>query len=191
MLMPTVIPVAVDDFDRWAEYFDRICAESGQGGLPLFSPFDISPFALSPERRTRFESSLLVPVRQPGWMRAWAVEDSAGRMVAHLDLNGSNIPSEMHRATLGIGCERAFYRQGIGTKLMQRAMDFASSHGIEWIDLSVFSENVPAMSLYRSLGFVETGRREDRFRLSGRSVDDIAMSLRLPSSYLHQSTVVQ
>ncbi len=74
---------------------------------------------------------------------------------------------------------------------MQRAMDFASSHGIEWIDLSVFSENVPAMSLYRSLGFVETGRREDRFRLSGRSVDDIAMSLRLPSSYLHQSTVVQ
>jgi RimJ/RimL family protein N-acetyltransferase len=174
--------VAPEDFSRWAEHIDRLFAESGKQGNPLFSPFERSPYAASPERQNRFERSLAAPVRQPGWMRAWSVQDSTGRIVGHLDLSGSDVPSENHRMTLGIGCEQAFCRQGIGTKLMQRAVDFALENRIEWIDLFVFSDNVAAIALYERFGFSEAGRRPDRFRLLGRSVDDILMTRRVSLS---------
>jgi ribosomal protein S18 acetylase RimI-like enzyme len=112
-------------------------------------------------------------------MRAWAVEGPDERIVAHLDLNGSSIPSEQHRATLSIGVEGSFYRRGLGRKLMLKAIEFATCNHIEWIDLFVFGDNHPAIQLYRSLGSDEVGRRNDRFRISGRSVDDMTMTLRI------------
>lgn len=157
--------------------------------MPLFSPLETWSGASSPEGRSRYEKRFALPVKSPGWARAWIVGEpgepgepsgSDGRAIAHLDLAGSTIPSEMHRATLGIGCERAFCGQGLGRALMNHAIDFVTNSGIEWIDLHVFSENDVAISLYRSYGFVETGRTADRFRLHGRSVDDVAMSLRVP-----------
>lgn len=174
-----LIPVTASHFDLWADHLDRIFAESGKGGSPLFSPFEALDAASLPERRKRFEGGTVKPTRQPGWIRAWGVEEDAGRLIAHLDMSGSHVPSESHRATFGIGCEKAFCRRGLGKMLMQHALEFAAGNGIEWIDLFVFGENRPAIALYQSFGFVETGRRIDRFRLAGRSVDDVMMSRRL------------
>jgi RimJ/RimL family protein N-acetyltransferase len=176
--MLTTVALTPTDFKRWAEHLNRQIAESGQGGRPFFSPMAAVDFE-SPERRARFENGLSTPLPQPTWMRAWAVEDPHARFIAHLDLNGSSIPSEKHRATLGIGVEQGFYRRGLGRKLMLEAIEFAVRNHIEWIDLSVFSDNHAAIGLYRSLGFDEVGRRNDRFRISGRSVDDITMTLRI------------
>jgi ribosomal protein S18 acetylase RimI-like enzyme len=72
-----------------------------------------------------------------------------------------------------------FHRQGFATALMKSAIRFALQQRIEWIDLFVFSENVAAISLYQSLGFVEIGRCMDRFRISGRSFDDVMMTLQI------------
>ena len=180
--MPDIVAVVPADFKRWTEHIDRLFAESGRNGQPLFSPYEEAPNALSPERQSRFERSLVVPVRQPGWMRAWSVLDPAQRIVCHLDLWGSDIPSETHRMTLGIGCEPPFRRQRVGAMLMRFAVDFARKHGIEWIDLFVFGENVAAIALYKQFGFTESGRRLDRFRLMGRAVDDVMMTLYVPPS---------
>ena len=73
----------------------------------------------STERRARFEKGLATPLPQPAWMGLWSVESPDSRFVAHLDLTGSNIPSEKHRASLGIGVEESFYRRGLGRRLMQ------------------------------------------------------------------------
>ncbi|WP_069269157.1 GNAT family N-acetyltransferase [Paraburkholderia nodosa] len=135
----------------------------------------------SPDRRARFEKGLTTALPQPAWMRVWAVESPDSRFVAHLDLTGSSIPSEKHRASLGIGVEESFYRRGLGRRLMQGAIEFATRNEIEWIDLSVFTDNHAAIGLYQSLGFEEVGRRNDRFRISGRSVDDLTMTLRIKS----------
>ncbi|MFC0401097.1 GNAT family N-acetyltransferase [Paraburkholderia rhizosphaerae] len=175
--MLTVVAVAPKDFARWAEHIDRLFAESGRNGQPLFSPFEWSPYAASPERQNRFGSSLLVPIRDANWMRAWCVQDADGHIVGHLDLSGSSVPSENHRMMLGIGCEPAFRRQGIGTMLMRYAIDFAVANSIEWIDLCVFGDNAPAIALYERFGFIESGRRPDRFRLLGRRVEDVMMTL--------------
>ncbi|MBB5402586.1 GNAT family N-acetyltransferase [Paraburkholderia youngii] len=166
------------DFNRWAEHMNRQIAESGRDGRPFFSPMEAIEFA-SIERRARFENGLAKPVFEPTWLRMWAIEGPDACLIAHLDLSGSNIPTEQHRATLGIGVEEVFLRQGYGRKLMVQAIEFAQHNHIEWLDLSVFSENKAAICLYLSLGFEEVGRRNDRFRIFGRSVDDVTMTLRL------------
>jgi ribosomal protein S18 acetylase RimI-like enzyme len=178
--MLPIVSLTPADFDRWAEHLNRQIAESGRDGRPFFSPMEAVDFR-STERRARFEKGLGILLPQPTWMRVWAVEAADSRYVAHLDLTGSSIPTEKHRATLGIGVEEGFYHRGLGRRLMKVAIEFAALNRIEWIDLSVFSDNQPAIGLYRSLNFEEIGRRNDRFRISGRSVDDITMTLRIKS----------
>jgi RimJ/RimL family protein N-acetyltransferase len=178
--MLTIVSLTSSDFNRWAEHLNRQIAESGQGGRPFFSPMEAVDFGTT-ERRARFEKGLATPLPHPTWMRVWAVETLDSRLVAHLDLTGSSIPSEKHRASLGIGVEENFYRRGLGRQLMREAVEFARRNHIDWIDLSVFGDNHAAIGLYRSLGFEEVGRREDRFRIAGRSVDDVTMTLRIRS----------
>ena len=62
---------------------------------------------------------------------------------------------------------------------MTTVIAYARAQGFAWIDLGVFEENVPAMRLYTALGFVPTGRVEDRFRVEGASITDVQMSLKL------------
>lgn len=176
--MLPLIALTPTDFKRWAEHMNRLIAEQGRDGRPFFSPMDAVDFE-SPDFQVRFDKNFAIPIGQPAWMRMWAVESLDADLIAHVDLTGSRVPSEKHRATLGIGVEERFYRQGIGRRLMQEAIVFARLNDIEWMDLYVFSENHAAVELYRALGFEEIGRRNDRFRLGGRSIDDLTMTLRI------------
>jgi ribosomal protein S18 acetylase RimI-like enzyme len=48
--------------------------------------------------------------------------------------------------------------QGVGRRLVQTVLDHAADHGRARVILEVAHENAPAVALYRSLGFVPTGR---------------------------------
>jgi hypothetical protein len=108
--MLKIVALTPVDFKRWAEHLNRQIAESGRGGRPFFSPMESVDFE-SIHRRARFEKGLATPLPQPAWMRVWAVESPDSRIVAHLALTGSNIPSEKHRASLGIGVEECGFRR--------------------------------------------------------------------------------
>jgi ribosomal protein S18 acetylase RimI-like enzyme len=43
--------------------------------------------------------------------------------------------------------------QGIGRRLLQAALAAARNFGLERVELAVLTNNAPAISLYRSLGF--------------------------------------
>jgi len=179
MHMQTLKELDASDFDKLALHIDRQIAESGSDGRPRFSPLTGMANYATPERREKFETSIAIPVGTPGWTRCWGLVDNEGNVVGHLDLNASSILSAQHRVSLGIGLESTLYGQGRGRSLIDHAIRFARDHGIEWIDLQVFAENFRAVSLYRSMGFTEIGRRVDSFRIDGRSADDLMMSLRL------------
>jgi ribosomal protein S18 acetylase RimI-like enzyme len=61
-----------------------------------------------------------------------------------------------HCATLGMGLLPKYRGQGIGRKLMQRALDAAFAFGFTRIELTVRQANVNAIALYRN--FVRDGR---------------------------------
>lgn len=177
--MQTLRELNAGDFGEWARHINRQNAESGQDGRPLFSPLISDTDFETSERRARFETSIVLPLSMAGWMRCWGMVADDGTIFGHLDLRASTIISEQHRVVLGIGLESAFYGQGLGCALMDIGIRFARENGLAWIDLQVLADNVPAIALYKKMGFRETGRQTDRFRINGRSVDDVMMALNL------------
>lgn len=55
-------------------------------------------------------------------------------------------------------------REGLGKMLMNMLISAAKEHEVEKIILEVNSINYKAISLYKSLGFIEVGRRKDYYK---------------------------
>ena len=132
------------------------------------------PVALS----RRLPAAWATQVGVPGWEICFGLWID-GVVRGHLEMRGGSIPTEMHRASLGMGIERPYRRRGWGRQLLQTAIAWARDRGLAWLDLGVFTDNTPAYALYVRAGFVEIGVTPDRFRIDGQTVDDRSMVLRL------------
>ncbi|MGB1318510.1 MAG: GNAT family N-acetyltransferase, partial [Flavobacteriales bacterium] len=66
--------------------------------------------------------------------------------------------------------------KGLGRKLMERTLEEAwKMDGLETILIGVSSNNPPAISLYRNLGFTDYGREPNCLKHNGEYVDEILM----------------
>jgi len=63
-----------------------------------------------------------------------------------------------HRCEVAIALYQKYCGAGIGSRMMQTALDFARSAGYEQAELEVISDNAVAISLYRKLGFRKYGQ---------------------------------
>ena len=74
-----------------------------------------------------------------------------------------------HRAEFGIGILKEYWGLGLGKALTKACIQCAIDAGYEQLELNVIAENERAMSLYRSLGFIEYGRNPRGFnsKISG------------------------
>ena len=69
-----------------------------------------------------------------------------------------------HVGHLGMGVLRTRRGQGIGRRLADATITRARELGLEKIELSVYASNGAAITLYRSLGFVDEGRSGQEIR---------------------------
>ena len=69
-----------------------------------------------------------------------------------------------HRAGFGISVERAYWGLGIGHALTEACVACAKAAHYTQLELEAVAENERALSLYRSVGFVEYGRNPRGFR---------------------------
>lgn len=167
------------DARPFARHIVRHLAESGTYGLPVFAPMaNPDPQCVYEQAALRWKKGL----NDALWGRAWLVWQGEN-VVGHAELRGGRIPSEMHRATLGMGVERAFMGRGLGRQLLEITLEFAANEArLGWVDLGVFVDNAAARRLYESAGFVEVGTRVDSFRVQGGQViDEILMAKHLDS----------
>jgi RimJ/RimL family protein N-acetyltransferase len=67
--------------------------------------------------------------------------------------------------------------RGVGTALLQAAVEWARSSGVRKLELHVFPWNEPAMRLYEKFGFEREGYRKAHYRRDGKDVDAILMAL--------------
>ena len=74
-----------------------------------------------------------------------------------------------HRAELGISILKEYWGLGLGKALSKACIQCAKEAGYTQLELNVVAENKAAISLYKSLGFVEFGRNPRGFnsRISG------------------------
>ena len=85
-----------------------------------------------------------------------------------------------HRATFGVSVLKDYWGLGIGRALTEACIECAKAAGYKQIELEVVAENKTAISLYRSVGFVEYGRNPKAF-FSRRGVwqENLLMRLEL------------
>ncbi|UQA54850.1 GNAT family N-acetyltransferase [Polyangium aurulentum] len=166
------------DLEAFSDHVVRHSAESGKEGSVHFA---ISRYPARPSVRDSARQRWERAIDEALWGRTFLLLEPGGKVVGHLELRGGRFPSEMHRAVLGMGIERAHTKQGHGARLIEAAIAWAhASTRLTWIDLGVFEHNAPARKLYKRMGFVENGIRQDAFRIdAGIAVTDISMALRL------------
>lgn len=156
----------------------RHSRESGQGGDLIFRPRSSDAPIDEPATVERHRAGWGQALDEAYWLRTWGVLVD-GQIRGHLDLHGGRLPSEFHRAMLGMGVERPWRGHGHGRALLAAAIGWARGAGLAWLDLGVFAHNARARKLYASVGFVEVGITRDRFRVDGTVIDDVAMVLAL------------
>lgn len=81
-----------------------------------------------------------------------------------------------HQAEIGITVFKAYWGLGLGRQMMEFLIAWSQTVGLRKLMLRVFEDNVRAISLYRTLGFVEEGRLfEDVLRADGTFSDTVFM----------------
>ena len=81
-----------------------------------------------------------------------------------------------HRAVMGISVRKEYWGCGLGSYLMQLAIDQTRANGFEQLELGVYSDNARAIHLYEKVGFERYGIQPRAFKLKdGTYRDEIIM----------------
>lgn len=101
-----------------------------------------------------------------------------GHIVGDVSLNA--LPRRMsHRSNLGLLVVKAWWGKGIGSSLLQKAVDYAEANGVELINLEVRSDNYRAIRLYERFGFRKIGVSPAYFKIGADYIDFDLMYLDL------------
>ena len=104
------------------------------------------------------------------------VADDEGLVVGRLSVARDQHPASRHVADLGLMVAATHRRRGIGTALLQAAVDWARHAGVRKLELHVFPYNTGAIKLYEQFGFVQEGYRRGHYRRGDEYVDAILMA---------------
>ena len=82
-----------------------------------------------------------------------------GTVVGNAGLHtNARTPRRAHAASIGMGVMEAHQGKGVGSKLLGALLDVADNwYGLTRIELSVYTDNVPAIALYKKFGFEMEG----------------------------------
>ena len=106
------------------------------------------------------------------------VAEESGKIVGNADVTRLS-GRESHVGKLGVAVRSGYRQIGIATKLIKTLIHQAEKQGIKIILLAVYENNLPALKLYRKLGFKEVGRTPKGVYWKGKYIDDVRMAKEL------------
>jgi ribosomal protein S18 acetylase RimI-like enzyme len=121
------------------------------------------------------------PVDVEARAASWTI-DGTFVAVAGAEIVGSlHLEESAHGfGEIGMAVARKWRGRGVGSALLETAIEFARRRGLHKLSLGVFAHNAAAIALYRKFGFVEEGRRVKQYRrASGELWDSLEMGLLL------------
>ena len=122
------------------------------------------------------ERRFLKALRRYQHASVFVAERDDGTIVGRLSVGRDPHPASTHVADVGLMVARDARRQGVGTALMQAAVDWARETGIRKLELHVFPWNEAAIALYEAFGFEREGYRKRHYRRGSELVDAILMA---------------
>jgi putative acetyltransferase len=96
-----------------------------------------------------------------------------GEVVGHLNLRTfPHSPRRKHAGSIGMGVHDDWQGKGVGTALMEALVDLADRWlNLTRLELTVYTDNQPAVRLYRKFGFETEGTLRGYAFRDGRLVD--------------------
>ena len=119
------------------------------------------------------------------WKTRLEQSDGAPRLVACCDaelvgnagLHTNANPRRAHAATLGIAVPSHWQGKGVGTALLAALVELADNwYGLARLELKVYSDNAPALGLYKTFGFEVEGTHRAEAMRRGVLVDALSMA---------------
>lgn len=98
------------------------------------------------------------------------------QVVGWIDISRPENERLKHRGFLGMGILAEVRGQGIGSKLMAKALEHAQKIGLEKVELSVYTSNPAAVALYKKFGFIEEGFVKKYRKLGDQYFDCLNMA---------------
>jgi RimJ/RimL family protein N-acetyltransferase len=122
------------------------------------------------------ERRYLKALRRYAHAAVFVAEDENGTLVGRLSVGRDPHPASSHVADVGLMVARGARRQGVGTALLQAAVEWAREAGVRKLELHVFPWNEAGIALYEAFGFEREGYRKRHYRRGGEYVDAILMA---------------
>jgi RimJ/RimL family protein N-acetyltransferase len=107
------------------------------------------------------------------------VAEEGGHIVGRLSVARDQHPASRHVADLGLMVAAEHRRRGVGTALLEAAVEWARQAGVRKLELHVFPWNKGAIALYDRFGFVREGYRRGHYRRGDEYVDAVLMAYEL------------
>ena len=131
----------------------------GTGRLPYPSPDDVRRWI---EDKPQANASLVAAMKAE-IVGSAGLERFAGRRA--------------HVGSIHMGVHDAWAGQGVVTALLAALVDLADNWlGLRRLELTVYSDNAPALALYRRFGFAEEGRHRAYALRGGTYMDALSMA---------------
>jgi RimJ/RimL family protein N-acetyltransferase len=148
-----------EDFDRWVALYEAVASEGKWIG------------GEAPVDRDAMREGFLNRLAQAPDRAAMLVAEANGDMVGNL-----GIENHGGVADLGMMVALDWRGRGVGSALMDAAMQWAEQAGAHKVVLQVWPHNEAALALYERFGFVQEGRLRRHYRRrSGELWDAITM----------------
>jgi putative acetyltransferase len=156
---------------------------AGVGDAEAFAEVMSHPQVLAgllqqPFASTEIWRSRLAEYDTPGKSDLLLVAEMDGRVVGNAGLHATGTAvRRRHAMTLGIAVLPAWQRRGLGSALMGALLDAADNWlGCLRLELTVYTDNVAAIALYRRFGFEVEGTHRAYALRAGRYADVFAMA---------------
>ncbi|MDQ0270621.1 GNAT family N-acetyltransferase [Cytobacillus purgationiresistens] len=105
------------------------------------------------------------------------VAEVNGHLVGWIVFHSQDRKRMSHIGSITMMISQNYRGMGIGKNLVKALINWAEKHPtIEKVSLGVFSTNHRAIALYKSMGFIEEGRKIREFKINENEyIDDILM----------------
>ena len=102
---------------------------------------------------------------------------SNGEVIGWCDVLPKTWPIYAHTGVLGVALLPAFRGQGLGRRLVERALEAARAFGLARVELTVRENNKNAIALYEKFGFVTEGLKRNALKVDDQYEDQVMMAL--------------
>jgi RimJ/RimL family protein N-acetyltransferase len=102
--------------------------------------------------------------------------EAENELVGYLIARGGSASRNQHTAYLVIGIMERHRGRGVGTKLFEELLTWANKGKIHRLELTVVTDNLAGLRLYKKMGFVIEGTKKDSLLVDGKFINEYYMS---------------